>query len=131
MTVRYATIDFGSRKIPAVLVEDETTADSELEAFRRELAKDPAFGTAVPYGLDFEWTMDRKTRERPTGRAGAGNPIATVQLACERRALVFHLSGRLGHRLPESLRRFLLDKRYLPVGCNMASGDEWKLRAWH
>jgi hypothetical protein len=141
MSVRYATLEFGLRKICAVLVDEEVTVDLELASFVESLERDPSVKTpsgreAIPYGLDFEWTMDSrldatKTRGTRPGERKTNNPVSTVQLASSTRALVVHLSGKLGHRMPCSLRRFLLDRRFVPVGCNMASGDDFKLRTWH
>lgn len=123
----------------AVLVQDEETLKSELSEFVGRLLTDAPFAGGIkddplvsksfhgarPFGLDFEWALDAVPNAIP------GNPIATVQLACETRALVVHLSAQLAHRMPSCLRNFFNDRRFFAVGCNMRSGDRAKLRAWH
>lgn len=171
MAVRYLSLEFGARKIVAVLVDEEVTLESELQSFVQALEADSAVkvcgGLAIPYGFDLEWTMDsvvpstpyttttknqetdrqtatnRITKEgvsrgprssslaKNEGSTKTNNPISTVQLASSSRVLVIHLSGRLEHRIPRALRRFLLDRRFVPVGCNMESGDDAKLLSWH
>jgi hypothetical protein len=69
--------------------------------------------------IDLEW--------RPTFTGGRFSPVALVQLASSRVAVLVRVC-RMGHALPLVLKEFLMDPGVVLLGCGWAGSDEEKMQ---
>ncbi|WIA18587.1 hypothetical protein OEZ85_010028 [Tetradesmus obliquus] len=104
--------------LQVLLVEDAAHLSSALQTLRASM-QDPVIA------IDLEW--------RPEFAKGRSNPVAMVQLASSRVAVLIRTCRIVGTQglakeLPAALRAFLQDPSVLLLGFGWATGDEGKMQ---
>lgn len=108
----------GCKPPQVLLVEDAAHLSSALQTLRASM-QDPVIA------IDLEW--------RPEFAKGRSNPVAMVQLASSRVAVLIRTCRIVGTQglpkeLPAALRAFLQDPSVLLLGFGWATGDEGKMQ---